>query len=129
MRSSTTGIGVFQTSNRRRKCAGRGPPRPDANRVLTTSIAGIEVGRIGLGCFALSGGYGPADDSTAVETIHAALELGVNLLDTSDAYAAGENERLVGRPVEGKREPPVITTQSGVVLDSTRQPLPPLSSP
>src|SRR5258708_26408494 len=91
MRSSTTGIGVFQTSNRRRKCAGRGPPRPDANRVLTTSIAGIEVGRIGLGCFALSGGYGPPDDSTAAETIHPALQPGVNRLDTPGAYAAGEN--------------------------------------
>jgi aryl-alcohol dehydrogenase-like predicted oxidoreductase len=86
--------------------------------LLTTSIAGIEVGRIGLGCFALSGGYGPADDGTAVETIHAALELGVNLLDTSDAYAAGENERLVGRAVAGKRDRAVITTKFGWILDS-----------
>jgi aryl-alcohol dehydrogenase-like predicted oxidoreductase len=87
--------------------------------VLTTSIAGIEVGRIGLGCFALSGGYGPADDSTAVETINTALELGVNLLDTSDAYAGGENERLVGRAVAGRRDRAVITTKFGWVLDTS----------
>lgn len=86
--------------------------------MLTTTVGGIEVGRIGLGCFALSGGYGPAAAETAVGTIHAALDLGVNLLDTSDAYAAGENERLVGRAIAGRRQDAVIATKFGWVLDA-----------
>ncbi len=97
--------------------------------MLTTSIAGIEVGRIGLGCFALTGGYGPADETTALDTIHAAFDLGVNLLDTSDAYAAGENERLVGRAVAGRREQVVITTKFGWVLDANGKPVARDSSP
>ena len=79
----------------------------------------MEVGRIGFGCFALSGGYGAADDSTAEDTIQAALDLGVNLLDTSDAYAAGENEKLVGRAVADRRATAVIATKFGWVLDES----------
>jgi aryl-alcohol dehydrogenase-like predicted oxidoreductase len=79
----------------------------------------MEVGRIGFGCFALSGGYGTADASTAEETIRAALDLGVNLLDTSDAYAAGENEKLVGRAVAERRATAVIATKFGWVLDES----------
>jgi len=86
--------------------------------MLTTTIGGIEVGRIGLGCFALSGGYGPTDTGSANDTISAALDLGVNLLDTSDAYAAGENERLVGRSIAGRRDQAVIATKFGWVLDA-----------
>lgn len=87
--------------------------------MLTTSIAGMEVGRIGFGCFALSGGYGAADASTAEDMIRAALDLGLNLLDTSDAYAAGENERLVGRAVADRRADAVIATKFGWVLDKS----------
>lgn len=87
--------------------------------MLTTSIAGMEVGRLGFGCFALSGGYGAADESTAEGTIQAALDLGVNLLDTSDAYAAGENEKLVGRAVADRRATAVIATKFGWVLDES----------
>ena len=79
----------------------------------------MEVGRVGLGCFALSGGYGPTEQGTEEKTIQAAIELGVNLLDTSDAYAAGENERLVGRAVAGRRDRVVITTKFGWLLDAS----------
>jgi aryl-alcohol dehydrogenase-like predicted oxidoreductase len=86
---------------------------------LKASIAGIEVGRIGLGCFALSGAYGSARPEDAARTIHAALDLGANLLDTSDAYAAGENERVVGRSLLGRRHDAIIATKFGWLLDAS----------
>jgi aryl-alcohol dehydrogenase-like predicted oxidoreductase len=86
---------------------------------LTAAIAGIEIGRIGFGCFALSGAYGSARPEDAARTIHAALDLGVNLLDSSDAYGAGENERLVGRALSGRRHEAVIATKFGWVLDAS----------
>jgi aryl-alcohol dehydrogenase-like predicted oxidoreductase len=86
--------------------------------LLTTRIAGIEVGRLGLGCFPFSGAYGRVDESAALATIREAVDLGVNLLDTADAYGAGENEKLVGRAVADRREKAVIATKFGRVLDT-----------
>ncbi|HTU53428.1 MAG TPA: aldo/keto reductase [Acetobacteraceae bacterium] len=59
------------------------------------------VPAIGLGCMAISGLYGPADDAESVKTIHAALESGVSLLDTGDFYGMGHNELLLRRALEG----------------------------
>ena len=84
-----------------------------------TAVAGIDVGRIGFGCFALSGGYGSADESQAGRVINAALDLGVKLFDTSDAYAAGQNEVLLGRALGGRRGEAVIATKFGWVLDDS----------
>jgi len=90
--------------------------------LVTTRIAGFAVGRLGFGCFALSGAYGSADERTAVDTIRSALDLGITLLDTSDAYAAGENEILVGRAVAGRRDRVVIATKFGWVMDDSGVP-------
>jgi len=97
--------------------------------LLTASIGGISVGRLGFGCFALSGGYGSADESAGVGTIHAALDLGMTLLDTSDAYGAGANEELIGRALAGRREQAVIATKFGWVLDDAGVPVKLNSSP
>lgn len=94
-----------------------------------TLIGGIEAGRMGFGCFALTGGYGSADESTAVETIHAALDLGLVLLDTSDAYAGGRNEELVGRALASRRDDAVLATKFGWVLDASGAPVRLDSSP
>lgn len=82
-----------------------------------TLIAGLEVGRIGFGCFALSGGYGAANEAAGAAMIHEALDLGVTLFDTSDAYAAGRNETLLGQALKGRRNQAVIMTKFGWVLD------------
>lgn len=82
-----------------------------------TTVGGIEVGRIGFGCFALSGGYGSAQESEASRVIDAALDLGVRLFDTSDAYAAGQNEVLLGRALGRRRNEAVVATKFGWVLD------------
>lgn len=70
---------------------------------------------MGLGCMGMSAAYGHADEGEAIATIHRALDLGVNLLDTSDLYGAGANERLLGRALRGRRGEAVISTKFGIV--------------
>ena len=65
---------------------------------------GPAVSAMGLGCMGMSISYGTPDDSESVATIHRALDLGVNLIVTSDAYGNGVNEALVGRALKGKRK-------------------------
>jgi aryl-alcohol dehydrogenase-like predicted oxidoreductase len=76
---------------------------------------GPHVGAIGLGCMGMSEFYEPVDERTAIATIHRALELGVTLIDTSDMYGRGENERLVGRALRDHRERAVVATKVGIV--------------
>ena len=75
----------------------------------------LEVSAMGLGCMGMSEFYGTADQSTAVETIHRALDLGVTFLDTADMYGPFENERLVGRAIAGRRDEFVVATKFGNV--------------
>ena len=63
--------------------------------------SGPEVSAIGLGCMAMSGLYGPADRGEAIATIHAALDAGIDLIDTGDFYGMGHNEMLIGEALKG----------------------------
>ncbi len=67
------------------------------------------VSRIGLGCMSMSGMYGPADEGESIATIQAALDHGVNLLDTGDFYGMGHNEMLIGRALKGRRDSAVLS--------------------
>lgn len=73
---------------------------------------------MGLGCMGMSEFYGAADRSEAVATIHRALDLGVNFLDTADIYGLGRNEQLVGQAIKDRRGEVVLTTKFGVVRDN-----------
>lgn len=85
---------------------------------------GPEVSAMGLGCMGMSIAYGTPDDNESIATIHRALDLGVNLIVTSDAYGAGVNEALVGRALKGRRNEALIATKFGnLSLAGVRNPV------
>jgi aryl-alcohol dehydrogenase-like predicted oxidoreductase len=85
------------------------------HRALGTQ--GLTVSAEGLGCMGMSEFYGSADETEAIATIHHALNLGVDFLDTSDTYGPHTNERLVGQAISDRRDEVVLATKFGIVRD------------
>jgi aryl-alcohol dehydrogenase-like predicted oxidoreductase len=90
---------------------------------VTRAVAGREVGPVGLGCMGMSWAYDPSDrdDERSIGVIHRALEIGVTLLDTADAYGPFTNEELVGRALEGRRDQAVLATKCGLVVEDVAE--------
>ncbi|MGU3492476.1 aldo/keto reductase [Xanthobacteraceae bacterium A53D] len=76
---------------------------------------GLSVSAIGLGCMGMSEYYGPSDDAVSLKTLDAALDAGINFLDSADMYGWGHNERLLGGFLKGKRDKVVLATKFGNV--------------
>jgi aryl-alcohol dehydrogenase-like predicted oxidoreductase len=82
----------------------------------TLGKTGLRVSVIGLGTMVHAGHFGPMKDSESLGAIETALELGVNFIDTSDAYGAGYSETLLGNALKGKRDKVILATKGGNVM-------------
>src|SRR5262252_3266900 len=89
----------------------------------TLGAHGLRVSKIGLGCMGMSEFYGPSSEDESIATIHRALELGIDFLDTADIYGPFTNEKLVGRAIRDRRDHVVLATKFGNVRNAQGQSL------
>ena len=80
----------------------------------TLGKTGVKISAIGLGCMGMSQSYGPGNEEESIATLHRALDLDINFLDTAAVYGNGANEELVGRAIRGRRGEVVLATKCGI---------------
>lgn len=97
----------------------------------TLGTSDIEISPMGMGCWAIGGvwwsgdeplGWGKTDDTESIKAVHAGLDLGINFIDTANAYGAGHSEIVLGRALEGRRDKVVLATKFGLLTnEETKQ--------
>lgn len=92
-------------------------------RYRTLGKTGWQVSAVSMGCWGIGGQWGPVEAAEAIRTIHAAIDLGVNLFDTADSYGLGVSEELVGKALRGKRDGVYVATKVGNFARRQNQPL------
>ncbi|TDI66902.1 MAG: aldo/keto reductase, partial [Alphaproteobacteria bacterium] len=115
--SRPNGLGLRQTQMHRARLGVRWRSiRGDAKMEhIKFGPTDLMVSPIGLGCMSMSGCYGAQDDAECIATIHRALELGINFLDTSSNYGEGHNHTLIGKAIAGRRDEVVIHSKLGSI--------------
>jgi diketogulonate reductase-like aldo/keto reductase len=84
-------------------------------QTTTLGKSNLHINRIGLGCMGMSEFYGSFNDAESINTLHKAIDLGINFFDTADMYASGANEKLVGQAFKGKWNNVVLATKFAVM--------------
>ncbi|HWB25950.1 MAG TPA: aldo/keto reductase [Chitinophagaceae bacterium] len=86
-------------------------------KIKHLGLQGLTASQLGLGCMGMSEFYGETNDEESIKTIHRAIELGINFLDTADVYGPFKNEILVGKAIKGFRDSITLATKFGIVRD------------
>ncbi|MCB0667668.1 MAG: aldo/keto reductase [Saprospiraceae bacterium] len=84
-------------------------------KITTLGHSTLDINRIGLGCMGMSEFYGSFDEQESVNTLHRAIDLGVNFFDTADMYGSGANEKLLGKAFKGRWDEVVLATKFAVM--------------
>lgn len=85
------------------------------NKTTVLGRSTLNVNRIGLGCMGMSEFYGSFNDAESINTLHKAIDLGVNFFDTADMYASGANEKLIGKAFKGRWNEVILATKFAVM--------------
>src|SRR5258706_16254840 len=117
LHSRRFGVSVAVTFSPQRPTFRNHTMSPATPKTRRLGSQGLETFPIGLGCMGMSEFYGPSNEKESIATIHRALELGINMLDTADMYGPFKNEELVGKAIQGKRDRVIIATKFGNVRD------------
>jgi aryl-alcohol dehydrogenase-like predicted oxidoreductase len=84
-------------------------------KIPRRKLGPVEVSAIGLGCMGMSDFYGPSDEASNLRVLNAALDIGINFLDTADMYGSGANERLLAKVLQTRRQEVVLATKFGIM--------------